>query len=148
MRKLLFNYSFYSHPEIGNFRVLQAPSAPDDPMPWPMVHSMVAFKPYRDAPKQLLQHRMDWRLDIDSVVHPTVIFKTYSTAPSEKSSATDGLTGHRCIGSVHCLGFLVQRLYWTPWGTGWSDACAGGDHRFIRQYYFFRQHFPMASLPC
>jgi hypothetical protein len=21
MRKLLFNYSFYSHPEIGNFRV-------------------------------------------------------------------------------------------------------------------------------
>jgi hypothetical protein len=23
MRKLLFNYSFYSHPEIGNFRVWQ-----------------------------------------------------------------------------------------------------------------------------
>jgi hypothetical protein len=25
MRKLLFNYSFYSHPEIGNFRVWQSP---------------------------------------------------------------------------------------------------------------------------
>jgi hypothetical protein len=76
-----------------------------------MIHLAVAFKAYRDAPKLLLQHRMDRRLDVDSAVHPTVIFETYSTTPSEKSSAPDGPTGRQCIASVHCLGFLVQRLY-------------------------------------
>jgi hypothetical protein len=73
---------------------------------------MVAFKTYKDVPKLLLQHRMDRRLDVDSAVHPTVIFETYNTAPSEKSSAPDGPMGRRCIVSVHCLGFLVQQLYW------------------------------------
>jgi hypothetical protein len=62
----------------------------------------------------------------DSVVHPTVIFKSYSTAPSVESSAPDDPMGRRCIASVHCLGFLVQRLYWALWDTGWSDALQGG----------------------
>jgi hypothetical protein len=61
----------------------------------------------------------------DSAVHPAVIFKSYSTAPSVKSSAPDDLTRRRCIASVHCLGFLVQWLYWTLWDTGWSDASQG-----------------------
>jgi hypothetical protein len=125
-----------------------APSAPDDLIPWPTVHPMVAFKTYRDAPKLLLQHRMDRHLDVDSAVHPTVIFETYSTALSEKPSAPDHPTGRQYIASVHCLSFLVQRLYWGLWVIGWSDAVAGGDHRFIRRYYFFRKPFPMAGLPC
>jgi hypothetical protein len=60
-----------------------------------------------------------------SVVNPTVCFKSYSTAPSVVPSAPDDPTGHRCIASVHCLGFLVQRLYWVLWVTGWSDAKQG-----------------------
>jgi hypothetical protein len=27
--------------------------------------------------------------------------------------------------SVYCLGFKVQRLYWSLWVTGWSDALQG-----------------------
>jgi hypothetical protein len=85
-------------------------------MPRPTVHPTVAFKTYRDAPKQLLQHRMDRRLDIDSAVHPTVIFETYSTAPSEKSSAPDGpsvysvgaLSGF--LGSTTILGSVSDRM--------------------------------------
>jgi hypothetical protein len=61
----------------------------------------------------------------DSAVHPTVIFKSYSTAPSVESSAPDDPTGRRCIASVHCLGFLVQRLYWALLDSGWSDASQG-----------------------
>jgi hypothetical protein len=61
----------------------------------------------------------------DSAVHPTVIFKSHSTTPSVESSAPDDTTGCRCIASVHCLGFLVQRLYWLLWDTGWSDASQG-----------------------
>jgi hypothetical protein len=38
-------------------------SAPDDPTPWPLVHSIVAFKSNRDTPRQLLQHRMNRSLD-------------------------------------------------------------------------------------
>jgi hypothetical protein len=125
-----------------------ASSAPDDPMPWPAVYPTAAFKTYRDAPKLLLQHWMDRRLEVDSLVHPTAVFKTYSTAPSGCSSAPDGPTGRQCIASVYLLGYLVQRLYWILWVIGWSDACAGGYHRFIRLCYFFRKPFPMASLPC
>jgi hypothetical protein len=30
---------------------------------WPSVHPTAAFKSYRDAPRLLLQHRMNWHLD-------------------------------------------------------------------------------------
>jgi hypothetical protein len=102
-----------------------APSALDDLMPWPTVHSTAAFKTYRDAPKLLLQHRMNWCLEVNSAVHPTTLFKTYITAPSGCSSAPNDPMGCRCIALVHCLVFLVQRLYWSRWVIGWSDACAG-----------------------
>jgi hypothetical protein len=36
-------------------------SAPDDLTPWPSVHPTVAFKSNRDAPRLLLQHRMNRR---------------------------------------------------------------------------------------
>jgi hypothetical protein len=61
----------------------------------------------------------------DSAIHPTVIFKSCSTAPSVESSAPDDPTGRRCIALVHCLGFSVQRLYWTLLVIGWSDALQG-----------------------
>jgi hypothetical protein len=125
-----------------------APLGPDDLMPWPMVHPTVAFKTYREAPKHLLLHGMVRRLGVDSSVHPTALFETCSTAPSGCSSAPDDPAGRRCIASVHCLSFLVQQLYWGLWVTRWSNACAGGYHRFIRRYYFFRKPFPTASLPC
>jgi hypothetical protein len=61
-----------------------------------------------------------------STVHLTPWFKSHSTAPSVVPSAPDDPTGRRCIASVHCLCFLVQRLYWSLWVTGWSDAQQGG----------------------
>jgi hypothetical protein len=103
-----------------------ASSAPDDPTLWLAVYPMLAFKSYRDAPKDLLQHRMNRRFQSNSVVHPTPAFELHSTAPSGCSSAPDGPTGRRCNASVHWLGHMVQRLYWLLWVTGWSDACAGG----------------------
>jgi hypothetical protein len=90
-----------------------------------------------------LDHRFIWRLHLNSTdmrqdfcfstgwsnalmvltaVHPTVCFKSYSTAPSGVPSAPDDPTGRRCIASVYFLGFKVQRLYWALWVTGWSDA--------------------------
>jgi hypothetical protein len=98
-----------------------ASSALDDPMLWPAVYPTLAFKSDRDAPKVLLQHRMNRRLIVNSAVHPTLVFELHSTAPSGRSSAPDGPTGRRCNASVHWLGHLVQRL----WVTGWSDAFAG-----------------------
>jgi hypothetical protein len=111
-------------------------SASDDPTLWPAVYPTLAFKSYRDVPKLLLQHRMNWRFKYNPVVHLTPAFKLHSTAPSGCSSAPDGPTGCRCIASVHWLSHLVQRLFQRLWVTRWSDACAGGNHRFIQRYYF------------
>jgi hypothetical protein len=124
-----------------------ASSAPDDPMLWPVVYPTLAFKSYRDAPKYLLQHRMNRRFRSNPAVHPTPTFKLHSTAPSGCSSAPDSPTGRQCIASVHGLSHLVQRLFQRLWVTGWSDACAGGNHRFIRRYYFSGKLFQcLASL--
>jgi hypothetical protein len=101
-------------------------SAPDDPTPRPAIYLTLAFKSYRDAPKYLLQHRMNWRLKVNSVVHPTPLLELHSTAPSGCSSAPDDPTGRQCIASVHWLGHVVQQLYWILWVTGWSDAYARG----------------------
>jgi hypothetical protein len=103
-----------------------ASSASDDPTLWPAVYLTLAFKSYRDAPKYLLQHRMNRRFKVNSTVHPTPLFGLHNTAPSGCSSAPDGPTGRRFIASVHWLGHMVQRLYWLLWVTGGSDACAGG----------------------
>jgi hypothetical protein len=93
-----------------------ASSAPDDPTLWPAVYPTLAFKSYKDVPKYFLQHRMNRRFKFNSAVHLTPLFGLHNTAPSGCSSAPDGLTGCRCIASVH----------WLLWATGWSDACAGG----------------------
>jgi hypothetical protein len=110
---------------------------------------------YNSGQGSVLKHQMIWRLDhrfirrlhlnptetredfcfstgwtnawIDyTAVHPTPWFKSCSTAPSVVPSAPDDPTGRQCIALVHCLGFLVQRLYWVLWDTGWSDAQQGG----------------------
>jgi hypothetical protein len=137
-----------------------------------VVYPTFAFKTYRDAPKLLLQHRMNRRLRNNPAVHLTPTFKLHNTVQTGCSSAPDGPTGRRCIASVHWLGHLVQRLFqrmwvtgWSDetsvhwlghlvqrlfqrlWVTGWSDACAGGNHRFIRWYYFSGKLFQrLASL--
>jgi hypothetical protein len=84
---------------------------------------------------------------VHSAVHPTVCFKSYSTAPSMVPSALDDPTGRRCIASVHCLGFLVQRLYWALWDTRWSDAQQGGTIS-SSDGTTFSGTFPTASLLC
>jgi hypothetical protein len=103
-----------------------ASSTPNDPTLWPAVYPTLAFKSYRDAPKDLLQHHMNRRFKFNSVVHLTLVFKLHSTTLSGCSSAPDGPTGHRCNALVHWLGHLVQRLYQHLWVTEWSDASAGG----------------------
>jgi hypothetical protein len=103
-----------------------ASSAPDDPTLWPAVYPMLAFKSYRDASKELLQHWMNRHFRFNSAVHPTPVFELHSTAPSGCSSAPDGPTGRRCNASVHWLGHLVQRLYQRLWVTRWSDAFTEG----------------------
>jgi hypothetical protein len=84
-----------------------ASSAPNDPTLWSAVYPSLAFKSYRDAPKYLLQHRMNRRFKFNSAVHPTPLFGLHSTAPSGCSSAPDGPTGRRCNASVHWLGHMV-----------------------------------------
>jgi hypothetical protein len=70
-----------------------ASSASDDPMLWPAVYTTPTFKSDRDAPKDLLQHRMNRRFKFNSVVHPMPLFGLHSTAPSGCSSALDGPMG-------------------------------------------------------
>jgi hypothetical protein len=96
-------------------------SAPDDPTVDSTVHPTLTFKSYRDASKEVLQHRMNRRFRFNSAVHPTPMFELHSTTPSGCSSAPYGPTGRRCNASMHWLGHLVQRLV-----TGWSDAFTGG----------------------
>jgi hypothetical protein len=103
-----------------------ASSALDDPTLWPAVYSTLAFKSYRDAPKHLLQHRMNRHFRSNPAFHLTHTFKLHSTALSGCPSAPDYPTGRRCIASVHWLSHLVQRLFQRLWVTGWSDASAGG----------------------
>jgi hypothetical protein len=69
-------------------------------------------------------------------VHPTPWFKSYSTVPSLVPSAPGDPTGRRCIASVHCPGFLVQRGYIGV--CEWPDdsTLSRGHHRFIRRYNF------------
>jgi hypothetical protein len=123
-------------------------SAPDDPTSWPAAYPTVEFKSYRDAPRFLLQHRMNRRLMINPVVHPTSIFKLHSTTQTGCSSAPDGPTRCRCIASVNWLGHVVQWLYWILWVTRWSDACVGGTIGSSNGTTFFRKPFPTTSLPC
>jgi hypothetical protein len=122
-------------------------SSLDDPTLWPAVYPTLAFKSYRDAPKYLLQHRMNRHFIVNLAVHPTPLFGLHSTAPSGCSLAPDGPTGRRCIASVHWLGHMVQRLYWLLWVTGWSDACVGGTIGSSDSTTFSEKLF-LANLPC
>jgi hypothetical protein len=122
--------------------------APDDPTPWPSVHPMVAFKSYRDAPRQLLQHRRNWHLDRGlsgssdgyiQIIQYLSECGVFSTGWSDGASvySVGALSGF--LGSIAILGVVRHRMI---------RRFAGGDHRFIRRYYFFRKPFLMASLPC
>jgi hypothetical protein len=120
-----------------------ASSAPDDPTLWPVVYPTLAFKSYRDAPKELLPHRMNWHFRFNSVVHPTLVFELHSTALSGCSSALDGPAGPRCID-------------WVTWFNGYISACEWSDDSTLSQrepsvhptVLLFRETFPTASLPC
>jgi hypothetical protein len=78
-------------------------SAPDDLTVWSAVHSTLAFKSYRDAPRFPLQHRMNRRFRNYSAVHPTLVFELHSTAPSGCSLAPDRPMVRRMFASVYCL---------------------------------------------
>jgi hypothetical protein len=109
---------------FGNSKVwTSVASSPNDLTPRSVVHLTPSFKLCRDAPRFLLQHQMNRRFSKTPAVHPTSVFEVYSDTPSGWPSAPDKLMVRRIIVSVHCL---VQRLYWSLWVTGWSDACAGG----------------------
>jgi hypothetical protein len=72
-----------------------ASSAPDDPMLWPVVYPTHAFKSYRDAPKHLLQHRMNQRLQIQT------------------SGSSDAY--------VQTTQYCTE---WVLFSTGWSDGAS------------------------
>jgi hypothetical protein len=79
-----------------------------------------------DAPREALQHRMNRHLGQgEASVYPTVIFETYSTAPSEKSSAPDEPTPWS-RGSIGLSdGYIWNIQYcpeWEVFTTGWTDA--------------------------
>jgi hypothetical protein len=119
-------------------------SAPDDLTPWPLVHPTVALKSNRDAPRLLLQHRMNRRLDggnhrfirrLDSnQTEPPQVWCLQHRMTRRGVGALSGLQGSTSI--------LAHISDWMIWRS------AGGNHRFIRRYYFFRKPFLMASLPC
>jgi hypothetical protein len=121
-------------------------SAPDDPTPRPAVHPTPSFKLDRDAPRISLRHRMNRRFMETSVVHPTPVFKPYSTAPSGCYSAPDRPTVRGYIASVHWLGHLVQRLFQRLWVTDWSDACARGTIGSSRYYFSGKLFQRLATL--
>jgi hypothetical protein len=84
MRKLLFNYSFYSHPEIGNFRVWQLAAralpwlgGPSRPPSWLLGARFVVLKRSRSNPSPLgglqcraaSEHQLLTRVDLRSIAH-------------------------------------------------------------------------------
>jgi hypothetical protein len=101
-----------------------ASSAPDDPTLWPAVYPTLSFKSYRDAPKYLLQHQMNWRFKSNPVVHLTPAFKLHRTALSGCSSAPDDPTGCRCI--AWCID-------WVTWFNGYFSACEWLDYLTLAQ---------------
>jgi hypothetical protein len=119
-----------------------ASSKPDDPTLWPAVYPTLAFKSYRDAPKHLLQRRMNRRFRSNPAVHPTPAFKLHSTATSGCCSAPDDPTGRRYID-------------WVTWFNGYFSTCewpddptlAQGEPSVNQTVLFFRETFPMASFP-
>jgi hypothetical protein len=122
-------------------------SAPDDLTPWPSVHPTVAFKSYRDAPTQLLQHWMYRRLDrgLNSSSDGYTQIIQYRLECGVFSTGWSGMASVYSI--VHCLGFSVQRLYWTLLVIGWSDALQG-ETIGSSDGTTFQGLFPMASHPC
>jgi hypothetical protein len=65
--------------------------------------------------------------------------EVFSTGWSDGASVYSVGALSRFLGSTAILGAVRHRMI---------RRFAGGDHRFIRRYYFFRKPFLMASLPC
>jgi hypothetical protein len=128
----------------------------DDPTPWPSVHPTVAFKFNRDAPKLLLQHRMNRRLDCVLSGSSNGVFQIIQYRPECGSFSTgwsDGVSVYSVgalsgfLGSTAILGAVRHRMI---------RRSAGGHHWFIRRYCFFRGLFqrlasfarPINKPPC
>jgi hypothetical protein len=115
--------------------------APDDPTPWPSVHPMVAFKSYKDAPRQLLQHRMNRRLDRGlngssdnyiQIIQYRPECGVFSTGWSDGASvySVGALSGF--LGSTTILGAVRHRMI---------RRFAGGYHRSSDDTTFSRNLF-------
>jgi hypothetical protein len=143
----------YRHQFIRRLRVwLQfwsrvcAPAS-DDPTPWPSVHPTIAFKFNRDAPKLMLQHRMNWRLEgihsgssdsVSQIIQYRPERGAFSIGWSDGASVYSVGALSRFLGSTAILGAVRHRMI---------RRSAEGHHRFIRRYYFFRGLFQrLASL--
>jgi hypothetical protein len=120
-----------------------ASSAPDDLTLWPVVYPTLAFKSDRDAPKVLLQHRMNRHLKDNSSVHPTPLFGLHSTTPSGCSWTPDGPTDRRCIDLVTWFNGYIG-------ASEWPDDLmpAQGEPSVHPTVLLFRETFPTTSLPC
>jgi hypothetical protein len=141
----------YKHRFIRRLRVwLQfwsrvCAQASDDPTPWPSVHSTVAFKFNRDAPKLLLQHRMNRRLDGIFIGSSDGVFQIIQYCP-ECGAFSTGWSDGASVYSVGALsGFLGSTAILGAVRHRMIRRSAGGNHRFIRRYYFFRRLFQWLS---
>jgi hypothetical protein len=110
-------------------------------------HPTVAFKFNRDASRLLLQHRMNRRLDCILSGSSDALIQIIQYRPKCGAFST-GWSDGASVYSVGALsGFLVQRLYWSLWVTGWSDA-QQGEPSVHPTVQLFRGSFPTARLLC
>jgi hypothetical protein len=115
--------------------------ASDDPTPWPLVHLMVAFKFNRDAPRLLLQHRMNRRLDCILSGSSDALIQIIQYLPKCGAIRT-GWSDRVSVYSVGALsGFLGSTAILESVSDWMIRRSAGGHHRFIQQYNFFRGLF-------
>jgi hypothetical protein len=93
--------------------------ASDDPTPWPLVHPTVAFKFNIDAPRLLLQHQMNRRLDgilsgssdaLIQIIQYRPKCGAFSTGWSDGASvySVGALSGF--LGSTAILGAMSDRM--------------------------------------
>jgi hypothetical protein len=122
----------YRHRFIRHIRVwLQYGSrlrtyASDDPTPWPSIHPTVGFKSYRDAPSQMLQHRMNRRLD--RYTQRFIRRSNSNHAVPPRAWSLQHRMIRRGVGVLRrCIVWVswFKWLYWSLWVTRWSDALQG-----------------------
>jgi hypothetical protein len=122
---------------FGNGKVCTSvASAPDDLTLRSAVHLTPTFKSYRDEPRFLLQHRMNWRFSRSPAVHLTPLFKSYNDTPSGWPSAPDKPTMRQIIASVHWLGQLSSTAILKIVSDRMIWRLRREDNRFIRRYNF------------